>query len=134
MGNPRHGGMSMTRSEESGGFQGAISSMLSLADICPSCGKLIAEHRRKFPFAASGRCPDTVLGAFPFIAEGAALGSKDDGSSFSPPPAPTRRYPTAPHETAAGVFATPAPGGRASRRQELLTMVWNLAHNTEELP
>jgi hypothetical protein len=124
----------MMRTEESGGFQGAISSMLSVADICPSCGKLLGEHHRKILLATTARCPDSVFGAFPYI-EGGPIPSpfSDDGPSSSST-SPTGRFTTPPRETAAGVFATPAPEGRLFRRQELLTMVWSLGGSAEEFP
>ena len=123
------------RTEGSGGFQGAISSMLSVADICPSCGKLLGEHQRKILLATTARCPDSLqMGAFPYIEGGLSAGLfGDDTSSPSPlPPAP--RYAAPPRETAAGVFAAPAPEGRLVRRQELLTMVWSLGTPAEEFP
>ena len=120
------------RTEESGGFQGAISSMLSVADICPSCGKLLGEHRRKILLATTARCPDSLVGAFPYIDDGLGLQLFSDDRSRSAPAAPPSRYAAPPRETAAGVFATPAPEGRLSRRQELLTMIWSLGGYAEE--
>jgi hypothetical protein len=122
----------MTRTHGSGGYQGAISSMLAVADVCPGCGKLIAEHRR-FSYANSGSCPDMVLGAFPFIDDGATgRFDADDPSSSSPATSPNG-FPTSPDETATGVFAGPRPVGRP-RRSDLLAMTWNLAHGSEDFP
>ena len=122
----------MTRTHGSGGYQGAISSMLAVADVCPSCGKLLAEHRR-ITYALGGGCPDVVVGAFPFIDDGASVRyDPDDPSSTSPATAPNG-FPATPDETATGVFADPRPVGRA-RRSDLLAMTWNLAHSSEDFP
>ena len=122
----------MTRTHGSGGYQGAISSMLAVADVCPGCGKLLAEHRRH-TFTYTGRCPDVVVGAFPFIDDGTMEPFvQDDPSSPSPATSPNG-FPSSPDETPTGVYADARPVGRA-RRSDLLAMTWNLAHSSEDFP
>jgi hypothetical protein len=60
----------MTRASESGGFGGAISSMVAQMDICPSCGSPISEHRQRL--LTAGGCSNVVFGAFPILSEGFA--------------------------------------------------------------
>ncbi|HEV2316629.1 MAG TPA: hypothetical protein VGV64_02770 [Thermoplasmata archaeon] len=124
----------MTRANESGGYQGAISSMLAVADVCASCGVLLAEHTRPAGIGSTPRCPESDVGAFPFI-QGGTRGETSHDEPFSPTSAPSAP-PHAPSsdETATGVFAGTSPVPRAGRRSDLLAMTWSLAHGAEEFP
>lgn len=124
----------MTRTHGSGGYQGAISSMISLVDICPSCGRYQTDHRRRYPLALSGQCPEAVQGAFPYVGEG----SNDlyDEPSSSPNPTPsTGGYPPTYEETPPGLLAR---GGRSSTRSsrpaDLLLLALSLASGPEDFP
>jgi hypothetical protein len=125
----------MTRTNESGGFQGAISSMLAVVDVCPACGKLLAEHRRPMPLMGPARCPEVVLGSIPFISEVRPSGSMlyDDATDSYPSSYPSG-YPTNTDPTATGVIASPTPLGRLPRRSDLLAMTWRLANGAEDFP
>lgn len=125
----------MSRTHESGGFQGAISSMLSVADTCPNCGKLLGEHKRQSLFGAASGCPDSVRGAFPFISVGAEPTLGFDEPTFADAPtSSTGGFAPTSDGTATGVFAAPNPSGRPSRRSDLLAMTWNLTNGSEDFP
>jgi hypothetical protein len=55
----------------SGGFGGAITSMIAIVDICPTCHRSMSLHPRRYPFGPAEECPERIVGAFPFIPGGA---------------------------------------------------------------
>jgi hypothetical protein len=59
----------MTRASESAAYVGGISAMLAQADVCPSCGKPMTEHRVAFPFRGAKACPEVVLGTIPVVTD-----------------------------------------------------------------
>ena len=99
--------------------------MLSVADTCPSCGKLLGEHKRQSLFGAPTGCPDSVRGAFPFISVGAETTLGFDEPTFA----------DAPSSSTTGVFVGPTPSSvRPGRRSDLLAMTWNLTNASEDFP
>jgi hypothetical protein len=64
---------------------GGITAMLAQADVCPSCGKPIREHRAGFPFRAARSCPEVVMGTFPVLTDFAS------GEAFSADSVPSSR-------------------------------------------
>ena len=124
----------MTRTHGSGGYQGAISSMISIVDVCPSCGKFLAEHRRQHALVAPAHCPDMIQGAFPFV-NGLQDGPSDDPSSSPNPATAPVGYPPATDEAVPGLYARGArPPSRNPRSGDLLLMALSLASGPEDFP
>jgi hypothetical protein len=121
----------MTRAHESGAYQGAISSMAAVADVCPSCGGLLSRHRRS-AFGAPDGCPNVAMGLFPFIEESSERTYDDDEPHTAPTSTSPNAFPPTADEAPTGLFATVHPASRGARRSDLLAMTWSLTHGSEE--
>ncbi|MHB8352011.1 MAG: hypothetical protein ACYDFT_04880 [Thermoplasmata archaeon] len=125
----------MTRTHGSGGYQGAISSMISIVDVCPSCGRYQPDHRRRYPFAAPGQCPEAIRGAFPYVMSDSSAEGYDEPSSPPKLSTPTDGYPPAADEAPPGVLARGTrPSSRSTRHADLLLLALSLASGPEDFP
>jgi hypothetical protein len=62
----------MSADGESGAYLGGIGTMLEVADVCPSCGRVHSDRQYTFLHRGSGQCPELIRGSYQVVSTPAA--------------------------------------------------------------
>ena len=62
----------MSADQESGAYLGGIGTMLEVADVCPSCGKVHSDRQYAFLHNGSGQCPTLIESSYSIVSRPAA--------------------------------------------------------------